>query len=712
MKNFNLLIQEQFNEMCATGKLFRSTVSGSTIWKTYLDSFTQEQNPVFRDPQSSTYNCNHCHNFIRRYGNIIALNEDGEIMTMFDVDPEEGYSQVSKNLSNLLKNSSIRTVFFETYSELNSLPYESCNKNQESFRLGIDKNLKRYTKEEAEKFGMVKPNEIKEFNHFHLNIPTSFVDKSGRSLEQITASFNDKQQVFLRAIKEIPLDVLLLVKDLINQGSLLDGTAHLYAVEQMAVYKKECDEIQERKDFNLNNWSWFITYIMEERIAKFKNTLIGVLCSEIAEGVELNKACENWNKRVDPANYMKAVAPITKKQIEEAEKFVQEEGYVESFNRRFATLDDIKISEIKHVNTGDGSIKNVSLFEDIKPTSSSKKPDFSKVESVSIEKFMKDILPGCTSIEAYLENKMESNLVCLTTAKESESKKIFKWDNNYSWTFNGNLAGKSQIKEAVKNAGGETEGVLNCRLAWNDENQGDCSDLDLWAKEPEGRQIGFSTHKGSFNKTPSTGMLDVDNTNPNGKIAVENITWFTKSKMKDGEYLFWVNQYRASKSKGFKIEIEFEGTTYEYTYDTPLKSKTNVKVATVVKKGNDFSIIHHLPEQRISSKQTWGLDTNEFHKVNLVCLSPNHWGNNKAGNLHYLFMLDGCKSDTSLRSFHNENLNTDLTKHRKVMEVLGAKRMLEPSSEQLCGLGFNSTVKEELIVKCEGSHKRMLKLQF
>jgi hypothetical protein len=27
---------------------------------------------------------------------------------------------------------------------------------------------------------------------------------------------------------------------------------------------------------------------------------------------------------------------------------------------------------------------------------------------------------------------------------------MFKWNNNFSWTFNGNLAGKSQIKQAVK----------------------------------------------------------------------------------------------------------------------------------------------------------------------------------------------------------------------------------------------------------------------
>ena len=75
-------------------------------------------------------------------------------------------------------------------------------------------------------------------------------------------------------------------------------------------------------------------------------------------------------------------------------------------------------------------------------------------------------------------------------------------------------------------------------------------------------------------------------------------------------------------------------------------------------------------------------------------------------------MLDNCKTDVSLRSFHNEYLNSDLLDHRKVMEVLGTQSMIEPSKKQLSGLGFNSTVRDEVIVKVSGSFKRTLKIKF
>jgi len=65
-----------------------------------------------------------------------------------------------------------------------------------------------------------------------------------------------------------------------------------------------------------------------------------------------------------------------------------------------------------------------------------------------------------------------------------------------------------------------------------------------------------------------------------------------------------------------------------------------------------------------------------------------------------------------VRGFHNENLLPDLLKHKKVLEVLGATNMIEPSNMQLSGVGFNATVRDELVVKCAGTHKRMLKIKF
>ncbi len=377
------------------------------------------------------------------------------------------------------------------------------------------------------------------------------------------------------------------------------------------------------------------------------------------------------------------------------------------------TIDDIKASEILHVNVGKGEIKPVSIFDGVKSTSTRhKRSEFDGIEEVSIEKFMQEILSGCTSIEAFLSNKQSGNMVSLTTANVKDSKPIFKWTNNYSWTFNGNLAGKSQIKEAVKTAGGRVDGVLRFSLIWNDIDGRDNSDLDAWCAQPNGQTIGYSTgfRKDRGNAYSSfKGQLDLDNTNPGGKLAVENIYFVDLKHMKDGVYKFWVNQYAARNSQGFKAEIEFGGDTYSYEYNRPVSG--NIMVAEVFLKKGEFDIKHLMPETH-SSKELYGLQTEQFHKVNLICLSPNHWGENNVGNKHYLFMLDKCKCPTSIRSFHAENLIPELAQHRKVLEVLGNTTMIEPTDKQLSGLGFNATVRDELIVKLYGSFKRTVKINF
>ena len=103
-------------------------------------------------------------------------------------------------------------------------------------------------------------------------------------------------------------------------------------------------------------------------------------------------------------------------------------------------MEDIEASEILHIHNGD--IKPVSIFDNVKATKTTGTPDFKNIKEVSIDNFMSTILPKCTSVELYLENRHQNNFVTLITALNKESKRMFKWSNNFSWTYTGNLAGK------------------------------------------------------------------------------------------------------------------------------------------------------------------------------------------------------------------------------------------------------------------------------
>jgi len=312
-----------------------------------------------------------------------------------------------------------------------------------------------------------------------------------------------------------------------------------------------------------------------------------------------------------------------------------------------------------------------------------------------------------------MENRFEGNLVSLFTAKNKTAKNLFKWDNTFSWTYNGNLSGKSMIKEAVKTAGGNIDGVLRASMIWN-ESGSDSSDLDVWCKQSTNQFIGYNT---GFRKDSSNlfsncgGQLDLDNTNPKGKLAVENIYFRSINEMKDGVYSFYVNQFSGrNSSKGFKFEIEFEGELFCYEYNKPVVGK--IPVADITLKNGKFNIEHKLPCTTNSSKNLWNIETNQFHKVNLVCSSPNHWGDNNIGTKEYFFMIQDCKSQDPMRAFHIDQLNSELMGSRKAIDMLGNYKMVEPSDKQLSDIGFNCTVRDSLIVKVKGSHQRILKINF
>ena len=211
-----------------------------------------------------------------------------------------------------------------------------------------------------------------------------------------------------------------------------------------------------------------------------------------------------------------------------------------------------------------------------------------------------------------------------------------------------------------------------------------------------------------------SGQLDVDIVSPNGKIAVENITWSDKSKMQPGVYKFFVRQFSGSARNGFRAEIEFNGEIHSFDYRDSMRAGQNVCVAEVILDSNgEFTIKENISgNSKITSKTVWGIPTNEFSPVSVVCYSPNYFDEQDGiGHRHLFFMLNGCKNDEEPNGYYNEFLKSELEKHKRVFEALGLEsavsRILMIS---FCGIGFSMTKRAELVVKVKGATERILKI--
>jgi len=689
MKTLVQAMNEHFKQMLTkSDTLYKVQVSGEDLWETYLNGFNKK--PIFRDPASSEYNCNNCKHFITHYGNIVIINNDNSITSIFDFKvPDEckdEYEKTIKDLSNLIHSSVVGNVFSITKHTIERSNYSKCY-TPKYRHIGISENHKIYTQEEADKFGVVKPNQLYTFYHFYLEIPERYILDTEESLESINAKHLSDFEALYKALNEFSSDTIELAIELIKNQALLNAEKDVYKLTALLNLKKEFDLVPKSQR---HNWVW--KQCVSFKYCHIYGELIGTLLKDLSSK-DLEDACRDWNYRVDPINYMRAQKPITKNQIKLAQQFVEENGYLESFDRRCATIDDISVSEIIHINN---KSKSISIFDTLISKTTTKPIDFENIPEIPIQEFMDNILPKCTSLEAYFDNKHVNNLVTLITAKNKESKPMFKWKNNFSWTYIGDLSGKSLITQAVKNAGGFVDAPFRFSIMWNEDGRSIC-DLDAHCVTPLFREIFFAN---KFDST-SGGTLDVDMIRPAG-VGVENIFWKDTSKIPDGNYEFFIVNYDCGRNSGCKAELCFLDQVWTYQIDKMITDR--IYIATLSIKGGKLIDIKHSIEPIEVNKTVYNISTNQFYPVKLMCLSPNYWGDN-VGNKHYFFFLEGCRTDEKLRGFHNEFLCDELKNHRKVLDVLAYSMKVEPDKNQLSGLGFNSTVKDELIVKAHGINK-------
>lgn len=395
---------------------------------------------------------------------------------------------------------------------------------------------------------------------------------------------------------------------------------------------------------------------------------------------------------------------------EDAKKTVVELGLMDSLGREYASLDDITINNILFANRDIKSkLTGADPFDMLNSNVVNPK-SFDKIEEVNVDTFVKEILPNASSVSVFLENKHIGNMVSLIAPKVKDSATMFKWDNNFSWAYKGNIT--DSMKDRVKALGGKVDGVFRFSIQWNTEGNNN-NDFDAHAKEPNGNHIYFGSKRGHN----SSGELDVDIRSPVYEIgngtAVENITYSNLSKMPKGVYDFYVHNFSHNGGRsGFTAEIEFNGNIYSYDYPQELKQGETVLVASVMYSEKGFEIVRSLPSS-MSSKDIWNLKTNQFVPVTVAMLSPNYWNEQSGiGNKHYFFMLKDCVNTDSPNGFFNEFLKEPLMKHKHVFEALGSQMKVEDKDTQLSGIGFSSTQQSSLVCKVEGKFNRTIKIIF
>ena len=648
----------------------------------YLSAFPEGSDPTFK--KHSEHDCSCCRHFVKHAGVVVGLNENGSKVTVWDDAADRApypYNIVAAAMRDAVQAAPVTDLF---------------RTNQKDISFGSE--VTRSSDADGKVFT---------WRHFFSGpVPTTL---RSATPDAVRGQLRTDRQTFERGLKEIKPEAIATILSIIDSGesALYKGrefrpALNYFQTAQNAYLSKE-GEAREA----------FLWLKASSQSASFRGSSIGQLAVALSEpDADLQKEVAAYERFVAPENYKRTSALVTPGMIKKAMETITELNLEPALERRLARLSDISVNDVLWV---DGRVKPLmkgglgDMLMSHVAASASVADDEKRAEEIAIGAFLADVLPKATGMELFFKGSQQGNLVALTAPVHPEPAKLFKWDGDFAWTYTGNLT-DSLIKERVKKAGGNvTNAKLRVSLSWTNHD-----DLDIHVIEPNGERICF--HNKISRKTG--GQLDVDMNAGGGttRTPVENISW--ASTVPDGIYKVIVNNYalRERSAVGFIIEVENAGKVSHFSMSSNPKTNDSVEVVDLTVK--DGIVVKMDAGKNVASssisQEKWGVQTENYVKVNAVTYSPNFWNGQQVGNKHTLFLCEGVVADEPLRGIYNEFLDQRLEEHRKVFDLVGEKTKCVPTPDGLAGLGFSSTKRDSVLVRvtmADGKRQRLFNVQ-
>ena len=659
---FAQAVRAKFKQMTKQD-LFIIDTDKDTLFGLYLASFPDGTNPIYLT--RTEHDCNCCKQFIRNIGNVVVIDKNThELDSVWNVKGlPHPYDIVAAEMHQYVVGQNIKSSWFTSERS-----YGKSSTNQL----------------------MPDGKTVKTWKHFSGDVPSKALSAAP---DQLRGEKDMTAQVFRRGLEELTDEAMQTVLDLIRENSLYRGQEHLNNVKTFSLMASYYKSLSNDKAKNL-----FIWENINNPAARVRNTAIGTLLQDLSAGVDMETSVKSYETKVAPENYKRTTALITPAMVKAASKTIADLGLEPQLQRRLANISDVSVNNVLWVNRNSkahmqSGLEQMLLGQTKAPATKKKA---TAVNEISITDFIQTVVPQAKEMELQFTGNHLGNLMTLTTRSSERSVDdvpLFKWGNDFAWSYHGNIA-DSSIKEKVKAAGGNVSAALRFSLAWSN-----CDDLDLYVTTPSGTTLYYGNRGRKFDG----GQLDVDANCCGGRriqgkemAPVENIYF---DHILDGTYKVEVrnNKRMESIDVGYTVEVEVGGQVSQYS----VQSNLSKQILTVTFKNGVVTNMKVMPEVVGSALQAeaWGIKSEQFVPVTTIMRSPNFWDGNSIGNEHFFFILEGCKTDEPVRGIFNEFLRNDLTQHRKVFEVLGDKTKCQPTDEQLSGVGFSTTKPQSVVVR-------------
>lgn len=249
-----------------------------------------------------------------------------------------------------------------------------------------------------------------------------------------------------------------------------------------------------------DNVTWLALATAPAGFAHFGNTVLGTVLEDIAAGLSFEAIRARYAEKMHPLQYQRPQAAPKSGAIERAEKIVAELESAGALRRRYARLDEVPMAWTPAAPEPDEEPGGV--FAHLKPKGPASRGVEGRPTTITWEKFQRTVLPEALALEYYAGAR--GDFLALVTAADMTAPPLIRWDrddarNPVSWYLY--HAGSAPAEWTLpSNAWVPAVGITTLPPTWGEgspEHDGDGAIL-LLAGMKDARHVNGGTGGGFF----------------------------------------------------------------------------------------------------------------------------------------------------------------------------------------------------------------------
>jgi len=350
------------------------------------------------------YNCHACRNFINRYGRLVTVYEDAQVVPVVwnNLMVDGIFNEAVVVLFHRVAQASITGVFVD-HEPTWGTPATG------------------------------------EWTHLHGRRKVAF-RHSTKLPHQVAADKKEDFGVLCRSLDEYGISVAREAVRVLESDTLYRSEKAIEIAKWYLAIHEKLTSQKWLKD-ERRSLIWLATANAPPGFCHVKTTMISTLMDDIKEGLPFEKIKARWSEKMHSLQYQRPTS-ISDGQLEQANKLVEKLGAEGSLARRYARLEEVTAIWKPGV-TQQAEKPSGRPFDSLKSSKGDEvKPVDLPARKVTQAEFKCDVLPTASSIEIFAPVNTNMNFFALVTAADKGSPPLLQWDgleglprNPVSWSF-------------------------------------------------------------------------------------------------------------------------------------------------------------------------------------------------------------------------------------------------------------------------------------